>query len=102
MKKIFLVIVASFLFNNFAFSESITEWEQTDYDTNYYLKNGWKITFVNAYKGKSNDEIIYTLQRQKKVMHCRIWHYLFFNLTESLVFIAGTTHLYFFKFLNKV
>ena len=25
MKKIFLVIVASFLFNNFAFSESITE-----------------------------------------------------------------------------
>ena len=77
MKKIFLVIVASFLFNNFAFSEAITEWEQTDYDTNYYLKNGWKITFVNAYGGRSQDEIIYTLQKQKKVMHCRIWHYIF-------------------------
>ena len=68
MKKIIGVVIASFMFCNIGFAER--DWIKTDYTISYYLKNDWTLTFVNAFKGFNDDEVIYTLQKSKSIISC--------------------------------
>jgi hypothetical protein len=69
MKKIISLVIASFMFCNIGFAERA--WVKTDYTISYYLKNDWALTFVNAFKGFSDDEVVYTLQRSKLIISCK-------------------------------
>ena len=47
-------------------------WKKSDIRISDYLKNGWSVTFVNAFKGWKNDETIYTLQKDQSIVSCKV------------------------------
>ena len=69
-KKILSIIIFSLLWCNVAFA-AVKDWIKTDHNISYYLKKDWALTFVNAFKGFSDDEVVYTLQRSKLIISCK-------------------------------
>ena len=76
MRRIILIIFASLMFANIGFAKDF-KWEKTDFNISHYLKNGWTITFVNSFKGWSNNETIYTLQKQNLIISCKVRNFTY-------------------------
>jgi len=70
-KKLLLIIIFSLLWCNISFADD-HRWENSDLKINDYLKKGWSITYVNAFKGWKNDKIIYTLQKDRSIVSCKV------------------------------
>ena len=74
MKKLLGIIVLSLLWCNVAFVAE-KDWIKTDYNINYYLKNNWSLTFVNAIESGNSNAVFYTLQKSKLIISCKLnWH----------------------------
>jgi hypothetical protein len=71
MKKLLGIIVLGLLLMTNANADG-HRWEDSDLKISDYLKKGWSITFVNAFKGWSNDEIVYTLQKDRSIVSCKV------------------------------
>ncbi len=71
MRNFLLIIVLSIFWCTVSFAKDFN-WIRTDYNTNYYLKNGWTLKFVNSFKGWHNDETIYTFQKQNMIVSCKV------------------------------
>ena len=71
MKKIILLVFISLMFSNIGFAKDF-KWEKTDFNISHYLKNGWTITFVNSLVVSGDGQTVYTLQRQKLIVSCKV------------------------------
>ena len=69
MKNSLSIIIFSLLWCNVAFAAE-KDWIKTDHNISYYLKKDWALTFVNAFKGFNDDEVIYTLQKERSIISC--------------------------------
>ena len=76
MKKLLGIIVLGLLLMTNANADG-HRWEDSDLKISDYLKKGWSITFVNAFKGWSNDEIVYTLQKDRSIVSCKVTKFRF-------------------------
>ena len=70
-KKLLSILILSLFWYNISFADD-HRWENSDLKINDYLKKGWSITYVNAFKGWKNDEIIYTLQKDRSIVSCKV------------------------------
>ena len=72
MKKVLLVLLVGLFWCNVAVADRPWKWKATEHDITYYLKKGWKVTFVNSFKGFKDDWTIYTLQKDSSIISCRL------------------------------
>ena len=71
MKKLLGIVVLGLLWSSAALADN-HRWKKSDIRISDYLKNGWSVTFVNAFKGWKNDETIYTLQKDQSIVSCKV------------------------------
>ena len=62
-------MIAGLLFSGNAFAVTV-EFESLNHNINYFVKKGYKITFVNHHTGW--DQMYYTLEKDDDVILCRV------------------------------